>query len=599
MEITARIAALRKQLRRHGLSAYFVPNADPHQSEYPPACWNRRAWLSGFDGSAGDVLVGRDAAWLWTDGRYFLQAQTQLEGTGITLMRQGVPGVPGVTQHLAETTRRRGRVGVDARVVSPALAEALEQALHRAGAELVLLDENLVDAIWHAQPAAPSSELKPLRRRYAGESLASKLGRLRSVMRTRGAHAHVVTMLDAVAWLLNVRAADVEYNPVAVAYAVVTQDSATLFTACSRVTDGLRRHLGRHVDVVEYEEVGAALQRLGRRKKSVWVDPATASRWVVDQLTGARLVRAPSPLARMKAVKNPVELEGIRAAHVRDGVAMVRFLRWLEEAVPAGGVTEMGAASRLAGLRAEGERFQGLSFRTIAGYAAHGAIIHYSVDADSDIPLKPRGLFLLDSGAQYLDGTTDITRTVLLGGRATRAQRDRYTRVLKGHIALASARFPAGITGARLDTLARQFLWQAGADYGHGTGHGVGAYLNVHEGPQSISPRAQAIPLEVGNVQSNEPGYYEPGQYGIRIENLIAVARDDAVSDAAGETLCFETLTLCPIDTSLVEKRLLTDDEIAWLNAYHRRVRRTLSPLLETADRRWLQRVTAPVSRSV
>ncbi|MEM7406822.1 MAG: aminopeptidase P family protein [Pseudomonadota bacterium] len=598
MNTTARLAALRKQLRLHGLSAYFVPNADPHQSEYPPACWNRRAWLSGFDGSAGEVVIGRDGAWLWTDGRYFLQAEAQLAGTGIELMRQGVPGVPSVAQHVGQITRRRGRVGVDPRVVSTAQAEALERALARAGAELVLLDENLVDAIWKDRPAAPRSGLKALAKRFAGEAVASKLKRVRAAMRARGAHAHVVTMLDAAAWLLNMRATDVDYNPVAVAYVVVTQEDATLFTEQARVPTSFRRHLGQHVGIAGYEDIGAALRRLGKRRRRVWVDPATASRWVVDQLNGADLLTRASPVTRMKAVKNSIELEGIRAAHVRDGVAMVRFLHWLERAVPSGGVTEMSAAARLAELRAQGERFQGLSFRTIAGYAAHGAIIHYSVDAASDIALKSRGLFLLDSGAQYLDGTTDITRTILLGERATRAQRDRYTRVLKGHIALATARFPAGTTGARLDTFARQFLWQAGLDYGHGTGHGVGAYLNVHEGPQSISPRSQDIPLEIGNVQSNEPGYYAPGEYGIRIENLIEVVRDDGVSNAAGETFRFDILTLCPIDTRLIDMRLVTTDEADWLNAYHRRVRTTLSPMLAAAERRWLKRACAPLKAS-
>ena len=588
MDVHERLRELRKLMRKQRVDAYFIPNADPHQSEYAPACWERRAWFSGFTGSAGDLLVGTKNAWLWTDGRYFLQAERQLEGSDIELMRQGNAGVATLEKHLAGL-RQRARVGVDPRVISPARARAMEAALQEVDGTLVALDDNLVDQVWLAQPAMPASVMMPLARRFTGATVAQKLKALRSRMDEQGADALVVTMLDAIAWLFNVRASDVDYNPVAVAYAVVTKSSATLFTNLDRVSASVERHLGKHVGLRTYDDVGAALNRLAARRQSVWVDDATASRWVVDQLDGATLQLAASPISRMKARKNETELAGIRAAHVRDGVAMVRFLHWLSNNVANGDLSELSAATHLESLRAEGQHFQGLSFPTIAGYKEHGAIIHYGVTPESSKPLRPNGMFLLDSGAQYLDGTTDITRTILLGGKATRAQKQNFTRVLKGHIALAESRFPAGATGARLDTFARQFLWQAGLDYAHGTGHGVGAYLNVHEGPQSISPRGQSAPLEVGNIQSNEPGYYEPGQYGIRIENLVEVTRDEQLSANGTEFLRLETLTLCPIDTQLIDARLLTDAERKWLNSYHRRVRQTLSPLLQPADRRWLK----------
>ncbi len=595
MDVHTRLGALRRTMRKHRIDAYFVPNADPHQSEYAPECWERRAWMSGFTGSAGDLLVGKDEAWLWTDGRYFLQAERQLDGSGITLMRQGVTGVPSVEGLLKKTLRKRRRLGVDPRVVTPARARSLAAALADVGAELVLVDDNLVDAVWTEQPDSPASPMMVLENAYAGESVANKLKRVRGEMRERGADAMVVTMLDAIAWLFNIRAQDVAYNPVAVAYAVVTLDHATLFTNLERMSGRVRRHLGNRVTMAPYADTAAELQRLGRRKATVWLDESSASRWVLDQVAGADVVSAALPIGRMKARKNATELSGMRAAHVRDGVAMVRFLFWLEEAVPAGGQTELTVATQLEAFRSEGEHFQGLSFPTIAGYKEHGAIIHYGVTAASAKKLRPQGIFLLDSGAQYLDGTTDITRTLLLGGRATRAQKRNYTLVLKGHIALATARFPAGATGARLDTFARQYLWAAGLDYAHGTGHGVGAFLNVHEGPQSISPRSQSAPLEVGNIQSNEPGFYEPGAYGIRIENLVEVVQDTEISSEGQSFLGFDTLTLCPIDTQLVDVTLLSDVERQWLNRYHRRVRKTLTPLLRKPERTWLAKACARI----
>ena len=593
----ARLARLRDAMREHEIAAYLVPSSDPHQSEYVPERWARREWMSGFTGSAGELVVGLEGGGLWTDGRYHLQARQQLRGTGLKLFPVGDKCVPTIEEHLAKTLPRGAAVGVDPAVISLKRTRKIAKKFSPAGVTLKPIDENLVDAVRGPAPGRrPRARVVPLATRFAGETSASKLRRVRRAMRERGADALIVTTLDAIAWLFNVRGSDVAYNPVVIAYAVVTPDEAVVYVDRGKLDAAAEAHLRRTARTEPYAAIRRTLRGLARRKAAVWVDRETTSLMCGALLDGAKPVFAPSPIARMKARKNDVELAGIRSAHRRDGAAMVRFHRWLERSVPAGGVTEMSAAEKLDGLRSEGEHFQGLSFPTIAGYAEHGAIIHYSVDEASDVPLRPEGLFLVDSGAHYLDGTTDITRTLLLGGRPTGAQRDCYTRVLKGHIAIATARFPAGTTGARLDTLARAALWQSGRDYAHGTGHGVGAYLNVHEGPQSISHRSTEVPLEPGNVQSNEPGYYEPGEFGIRIENLVEVVKDETVS--ARDFLRFETLTLCPIEKRLIDPTLLNGDERAWLDAYHARVLDTLGPDLDRDDRTWLERACAPLDAS-
>ena len=595
--VRARLARLREAMREHGIAAYLVPSSDPHQSEYVPEHWARRQWLSGFTGSAGDVVVGLDGGGLWTDGRYHLQARQQLRGSGIKLFPVGEKEVPTVEEHLARTLPRGAAVGVDPAVISLKRTRKIAKKFAPAGLTLKPVDENLVDAIRGPVPGRRArARVVALPTRFAGETSASKLRRVRRAMRERGADALLVTTLDAIAWLFNVRGSDVAYNPVVIAYAVVTPDEAVLHVDRGKLDRAAEAHLRRTARVEPYAGIRRTLRALGRRKATVWIDTETTSFLCGRLLDGAKPVFAPSPIPRMKACKNKVELAGIRAAHRRDGVAMVRFLHWLDRSLPEGGITEMSAAARLEGFRREGEHFQGLSFPTIAGYADHGAIIHYSVDEASDVPLRPEGLFLVDSGAHYLDGTTDVTRTLLLGGRPTGAQRDAYTRVLKGHVAIATARFPSGTTGARLDTLARAALWQSGRDYAHGTGHGVGAFLNVHEGPQSISHRSTSVPLEPGNVQSNEPGYYEPGEFGIRIENLVEVVRDEAI--APREFLRFDTLTLCPIEKRLVDPGLLSAAEREWLDAYHARVLDTLGPDLDRDERAWLEGACTPLDNA-
>ncbi len=584
-------------MRGHNVQAYLIPSSDPHQSEYVPQCWQRRPWISGFSGSMGVVLVKLHDAGLWADGRYFLQAAEQLKGSGIRLYKMGQPGVPTLNEFLEKNLRKGECLGIDPQTVSMRRARELEQALHGAGATLQSLSTNLVDAIWTDRPALPSDEVMALPTRFAGESVAAKLARVRREMKARNADAHFISALDGVAWLLNLRGRDVPYNPVLISYALVTAKTATLFIDPGKVPPGVASSLGKAVEFQSYENVSAELQRLGSEKKRVWVDDGSVSRWAADLLAGADLVTEISPVTLMKARKNEVEIQGMREAHIRDGAAMCRFLSWLDTAVGAPGkVTEISAADRLEEFRRSGQHFQGLSFNTISGYAAHGAIIHYSVTPQSDVPLRPAGLYLIDSGAQYLDGTTDITRTVLLGKKASAEQKDRFTRVLQGHIRLAQARFPQGVTGGRLDVLARTALWQVGLDYNHGTGHGVGSFLNVHEGPRSISSaKDTGLPIEAGNIFSNEPGYYKPGEYGIRLENLVLVKQNGVSGENGLPYYEFETLTVCPIDTRLVDGRLLEPGERAWLNTYHKDVYAKIAPCLNSKERAWLKGACRPI----
>jgi Xaa-Pro aminopeptidase len=595
MQTRDKIAALRRLMKKEGLDAYYVPSVDPHQSEYVPACWLRRGWLSGFTGSAGDVLVTARKAGLWTDSRYFLQAERQLAGSGIELMRMGVPGVPSMLDFAVRTLKKGQVLGVDPQVMSLGAAASFEATLGGRGVRVKYVARNLVDALWTDRPEPGLEPLRVHGLQYAGESTAAKLKRLRTAMKDLGVKAHVIGALDVIAWLFNVRSRDIEYTPVAIAYAIVTERGATLYVDERKVGKTVRKALGGNVKIKPYAAAAADMKALGARKPPVLVDPATTSRWVVDLLKGAELVVAATPVTAMKAVKNPTQIAGVAAAHVRDGAAVVKFLKWLQEAVPAGGHDEITVADRLREFRAEQDLFQDLSFATISGYAGNGAVVHYSATPETCAKLKPRGVYLIDSGGQYLDGTTDITRTVALGPVTPKARR-MFTRVLQGVINISRTPFPSGMSGQRLEMLARQPLLLDGANYGHGTGHGVGHYLGVHEGPMSVSPRDTAnVPLAAGQLLSIEPGHYEAGRFGIRIENLCFVARDEKLSTPSQEWLRWEPVTLAPIDLTMIERDLLSDDDAAWLNAYHRRVYRTLSPLLDAEHRRWLKAATRAV----
>ncbi|NOY22460.1 MAG: aminopeptidase P family protein [Acidobacteria bacterium] len=591
--IQNRLMQLRALMAEKGVQAYIIPSTDPHQSEYLPAFWRRREWISGFTGSAGDVVVTKDKAGLWTDSRYFLQAKQQLEGSGITLFKQGVSGTPTITSWIADELSSEERVGVDARLFNSREFGSMVESWSKAGIELVSLPENLVDLLWSDGPGVPSEPIRVHPLRFAGESVSDKLGKIRRELKLRRMDAHVVTMLDAIAWLFNIRGRDVEFNPVVIAYGIVTMDSAMLFVHGTKVTKDIRAHLDGQATIYEYDAFADALTELAEGGGRILLDSDSVSQWVAEKLEGNCEVEfGTSPITILKAIKNEVELEGFRNAHVRDGVSMVRFLCWLEKAVPAGGITEISAAEKLAGFRAENEYFAGLSFETISSYGPHGAIIHYGPTPETDVELKPEGIYLVDSGGQYLDGTTDITRTVTLGN-PTKKQKELFTRVLKGHIDLAMCRFPVGTVGKQLDTIARLPLWEVGLNYGHGTGHGVGSYLNVHEGPQAVSYyRCIGVPFMPGMVTSNEPGFYLAGEFGIRIENLVYVVSDTEAQ--SGETAFnrFENLTVCPIDGKLVDVSLLTDGEREYLNRYHRWVFDTLSPLVDGYELEWLKKTT-------
>lgn len=583
-------------MKKAGVQAYLVPSTDPHQSEYVPECWQRRQWISGFTGSAGEIVVTAGKAALWTDGRYFLQAGEQLAGSGIDLMKIGIAGTPSISAWLQASLRKGAKVGVDPAVMSHDRFRQFSHELAERDLVLVSVRKNLIDPLWKDQPVIPVDPVLIHPVKFTGESYPSKLKKLRKAMAEYGAKAHIITALDCIAWLFNIRGTDVQYNPVAVSYAIITDKTATLFVNPKKVTPKLKQSFGKQVRIEPYQTFGPALRKLASRNHKVWIDGATVNQWVVDTLGKKTdiLVRE-SPIPLMKACKNAVEIEGARQAHIRDGAAMVRFLHWLEKTVPTGTVTEISAAEQLDAFRAEQFGYRGSSFETIAGYAGHGAIVHYAATPETNSRLKPRGLFLIDSGGQYPDGTTDITRTVCFA-KPTPEQKDRFTRVLKGNLSLERLRFPAGTTGPMLDTIARKALWDIGLNYNHGTGHGIGSFLNVHEGPHRVAPSGGFfVPLRPGMIFSNEPGYYCAGRYGIRIENLVYVTEDKKLSRHGTPFNKLECLTLAPIDTRLIDRRLLSPDERQHLNEYHARVRRILKRYLNKDDAAWLEKATRPI----
>jgi Xaa-Pro aminopeptidase len=594
----SKVDAIRELMHARGVKAYVVPSTDPHHSEYVPHNWQRRAFVSGFKGSAGDLLITHKDAGLWTDSRYFLEAEAVLQGTGIALFKQGLQSTPDMPTWIKRQLEAGDAVGMDAKLFSHRSYEKLSCALADGGIEIKRLHENLVDLVWTDREEAPLTPILVHPDALAGESVEGKLERTREALCEMGSDALVLSSLDAVAWLYNIRGSDVPYSPVVIAYAVVTRDAAHLFCAPEKVTPALEAHLDGLVVIHDYDDFESHLSSLHKTSPVVTLDPETASQWIVDLLSPhVTLKLKTSPVTGFKAEKNAAELRGMAAAHLRDGAAVTRFLSWLEKAVPKGGVTELSAAAKLAGFRADGASYVGPSFSTISAFGPHGAIVHYEPTEASDVPLEMDGLYLVDSGGQYQDGTTDITRTVALGA-PTDEQRRVFTRVLKGHIALTCSAFPAGTAGSQLDTIARKPLWDAGLNYGHGTGHGVGAYLSVHEGPQAISYyRGVGIPLKVGMILSVEPGYYKAGFYGIRIENLVQVVRDETRSTEETTFLTFEPLTLCPIDLSLVEPSLLTGEELDWLDAYHAEVRARLTPSLDSEAAKWLHSATVKVTR--
>ncbi len=592
-----RVSDLRSELARQELDGFVLPRGDEHQGEYVSPRAERLEWLTGFTGSAGACVVLADKAAMFVDGRYTLQVRTQVDAATFEY-RHLVEEPP--SDWLAANAPKDGRIGYDPWFHSSDSVDRLRLACERAGAKLVPVQRNPVDAVWKGQPVAPLSPARPHPIGLAGKSSDDKRAELAAKLRRDGVAAAIVTAPDSLAWLLNIRGADVPHTPLALGFAILHADEGRpldLFIDARKLIPETRAHLGNRVRVSSPEALGSALEALGAEKARVLTDRLTASAWI-DQLlaaSGAVLVRDACVCALPKACKNPQELAGTRAAHVRDGASLVRFLAWLSREAPTGKWDEIAVSDKLLEFRRQGGDLRDTSFDTISGAGPNGAIVHYRATPSTSRRLEPDMLYLVDSGGQYPDGTTDVTRTVAVG-KPTDEQKDRFTRVLKGHIALARARFPKGTSGSQLDALARGALWQVGLDYDHGTGHGVGSYLSVHEGPHRISKMPNSVALQPGMIVSNEPGYYKTGAYGIRIENLIAVAELESQPGAERPMLGFETLTLAPIDRALVARDLLDASETAWLDAYHARVAAEIGPLVDAQTRGWLDAATARIA---
>ena len=583
MTTIEKLAALRGMMQEHGLAAYVVPGNDPHASEYMASHWCEMQWLSGFNGESGTMVVTMNKALLWTDSRYYLQAGIELKDSTIELMRESDIDCPKITEWLADNVQ--GTVGVN-----PEMFSVNDFAEWSETIELHSID--LIKPLWtEGRPAIPQDKLYSYSEDFAGESVESKLARMREQLAKKKADAMIISALDEIAWLLNIRGNDVEYNPVVISYVVLEADKCTLFVDANKIDSPAQNYLDfNNIDIKPYEAVFEYIKSLNR---TVLYDGARVNEALYEAIPAAcKKINTKSPILIDKAKKNAVEIEGERIAMRQDAVALTRFFKWLEEEAFEDGQTqtEWSLMEKLHEFRLMGENFIEESFGTIAGYLGNGAIVHYAATKDNCAEVKPEGMLLLDSGGQYLDGTTDITRTVWLGGRIPQQAKLDYTYVLKGHIALQRARFPRGTRGNQLDALAKQYMWEAGITYGHGTGHGVGHFLGCHEGPQNVRTDNNPTALEIGHIISDEPGIYRTGKWGIRTENLITVipAKQTKATTTEDEWLTFETLTLCFYDTSLIEMSLMTEDEIDWLNAYHVRVYKEISPLLSNEEKSYL-----------
>jgi Xaa-Pro aminopeptidase len=589
-----RVAALRGEIKRRGLDGFLVPSADRHQNEYVPESEARLAWLTGFTGSVGVAIILADRAAIFVDGRYTLQAAEQVD-TSALLVEDVTPPEKWIAEHLAAGAK----LGYDPWLHTAGEAEKLARACANVGAQLVPTEPNPVDTIWTGRPMPPLGPVTMHPLAYAGETAAAKLDRIRAALEDIRADAFVVTDPHAVAWIFNIRGSDVAHTPLPLSEAIVPKAGRpALYIDGRKLANAIRHTLEEIADIREPPDFRRDLAALGAAGAMVRVDPASAADAVARLVTdaGGRISSGPSPIALMKAVKNPVEIAGARAAQQRDGAALTRFLAWFDREAPRDTLSEIDAVAALETFRRETGKLKNVSFPTIAGAGPNGAIVHYRVTRRTNRRIRPGELFLVDSGGQYEDGTTDVTRTVIVGA-PSEEMRDRFTRVLKGHIAIARAVFPDGTTGAQLDSFARQFLWQAGLDFDHGTGHGVGSYLSVHEGPGRIS-KLGTTPLKRGMILSNEPGYYKAGAYGIRIENLVLVSEAPEAPGGEEPLNRFETLTLAPIDRRLIAPRMMTAPETDWIDAYHARVAQTLSPLVDDATRDWLAAATRPIGRT-
>ena len=591
--IEQRLEALRQLMLREHLAAFIFPSTDPHSGEYVPEHWKGRQWISGFNGSAGTAVVTLEDAAVWTDSRYFIAAEEQLHGTEFKLMKDGMPGTPSIAEWLADKLKHTNNteVALDGMVNTLNEVNALKEKLRKLGGLTLRTNLDPLKTIWTNRPEIPTNkvELQPLE--LAGEETRHKIERIRMALRAVHADGTLVSTLDDVAWTLNLRGSDVECNPVFVAYLLIEQQRTTLYINKEKLTNEVYNYLlSQQIDVEDYADVTKGLANYA--EYNILLDPNTTNYTLAKMVKCQEIVAMPSPVPALKAVKNEAEIRGFRNAMLKDGIAMVKFLKWLKPAVEAGNETEMSLDDKLTSLRAEQPLFKGKSFETIVGYEAHGAIVHYEATPETNIPVKPHGLVLIDSGGQYQDGTTDITRTIALGD-TTPEQRTAYTLVLKGFINFAMLKFPDGATGTQLDATARLPLWREGMNYLHGTGHGVGAYLNVHEGPHQVRMQWRPAPFHAGMTVTDEPGLYIEDLFGIRIENTLLTT--PYRSTPFGEFLQFSSLTLCPIDTAPIERSMLTIDELSWLNNYHRTVYNTLAPHLDSEHTEWLKDATKPL----
>ena len=591
--INQRLASLREVMKREHLAAFIFPSTDAHQSEYVADHWLGRAWISGFNGSAGTAVVTMTSAALWTDSRYFLAAEELLQGTEFQLMKLKIPGTPSIAEWLGKELAdvSSPEVGLDGWVNSYAATSGLISDLRKAGGITVRTNLDPLAEIWKDRPSIPENpvEIQPLE--YAGEDASSKIQRIRKALRTYHADGMLVSALDDIAWTLNLRGTDVHCNPVFVGYLLIASDKVSLFVDEAKVSAEVRAYLEAHgVSLYNYNKVEDGLKAYS--EYNILLDGNETSYYLWKTVKCQEIVAKTSPIPAMKAVKSEAEIAGYRRAMLRDGVAMVKFLKWLVPAVEAGGQTEMSIDRKLTSLRAEQDLFRDISFDTIAGYQAHGAIVHYEASPETDAPLKPEGFLLLDSGAQYQDGTTDITRTIALGP-VTEEMKHIYTLVLKGHIQLELAKFPDGASGTQLDALARESMWREGLNFLHGTGHGVGSYLNVHEGPHQVRMEYMPAPLRAGMTVTDEPGLYLAGKFGVRIENTLLIK--DYMESDFGKFLQMESLTLCPIDTAPIDVDMLLPEELDWLNSYHAEVYAKLAPYLDEEEQIWLKNATKPI----
>ena len=593
-EINQRLESLRDVMRREHLSAFIFPSTDAHQSEYVADHWQGRTWISGFNGSAGTAVVTMKSAALWTDSRYFLAAEEQLKGTEFQLMKLKIEGTPTISEWLAQELQgENAEVGLDGMVNSYHETMGLIADLRKSGGITVRTNLDPLGLIWTDRPAIPANpvEIQPME--FAGESVASKISRIRTALRQRHADGMLISALDDIAWTLNLRGTDVHCVPVFVSYLLISSQQVSLYVDSAKINDEVKAYLTENgISLYPYNKVAEGLERYS--EYNILLDGDETSYFLWKTVKCQEIIAGNSPVPAMKAQKNDREIAGFRQAMLRDGVAMVKFLRWLKPAVEAGGQTEISIDRKLTSLRAEQHLFRDISFDTIAGYQAHGAIVHYEATPETDVALKPEGLILIDSGAQYQDGTTDITRTIALGP-VTEKMKHVYTLVLKGHIQLELAKFPDGASGTQLDALARECMWREGYNYLHGTGHGVGAYLSVHEGPHQIRMEWKPTPLRAGMTVTDEPGLYLSGKFGVRIENTLLIK--DYLATEFGKFLQMESLTLCPIDLTPVDFSMLQPEEIEWLDTYHRDVFEKLSPYLEGEDLEWLREATRPVDR--